>query len=80
MEKIKIGQTKGTVIHALSVMIFFLILAGCDNATSPNNDQLNTYNTPVTTQTGDVINSMNDELSIYTVEGFYFLEPMVNNS
>jgi hypothetical protein len=46
----------------------------------PNNDQLSTYNTPVTTQTGDVIHSMNDELSIYTVEGFYFLEPMVNNS
>ena len=66
--------------HTYSVMILLLILAGCDHATSPNQDLSNSYDIPVPVHSGDAINSTVDELPIYTVEGFYFLAPMVKDS
>ena len=72
--------TKRLIIHTYSVMILLLIIAGCDNATSPNQDLSNNYDKSVTINSGDAINSTIDELPIYTVNGFYFLSPIVKDS
>ena len=72
--------TKRLIIHTYSVMILLLIIAGCDNATSPNQGLSNNYDKSVTINSDDAINSTIDELPIYTVNGFYFLAPMVKDS
>jgi len=62
------------------VALLLLMMAGCDNATSPNQDLTSSYDLPETMQSGDAINTTIDELPIYTVPGFYFLAPMVKGS
>lgn len=80
MKNQKIKFNRRAMTHTYSVMILLLILAGCDHATSPNQDLSNSYDIPVPVQSGDAINSAIDEQPIYTVEGFYFLAPMVKDS
>jgi len=60
--------------------ILLLVVMGCDNTTSPNQDLKKSHDIPVTTQSGDAVNAMHDELPIYTVEGFAFLPPMIKNA
>ena len=61
------------------VTMLLLMVVGCDSATSPNTDLTNN-NVPVTMDYGDRMNTGHDDASIYTVEGFYFLAPMVKGS
>ena len=77
MKKMKNDRTKVAMTRTYSVMILLLILAGCDNAISPNQDMTSSYDIPMTVHSGDAINSAVDQLPIYTVDGFYFLAPMV---
>ena len=65
---------------AYGVAFLLLMMAGCDNATSPNQDLTSSYDTPGTMQSGDAMNTTIDEQPIYTVPGFYFLAPMVKDS
>ena len=60
--------------------ILLLMVMSCDNATSPNQDLSNSYDIPVAMHSGDKIHSTIDELPVYTVEGFYFLPPLVKSS
>lgn len=64
----------------MGVAILLVVVMGCDNSTSPNQDLTRSNDIPVTMQSGDAVNTMHQELPIYTVEGFYFLPPMVNDS
>ena len=80
MKKQTNNFTKRAMTHTFSVMILLLILAGCDYATSPNQELTSNYDTRITMQSGDEINSTIDELPIYTVNGFYFLAPLVKDS
>ena len=65
---------------AYGVAFLLLMMAGCDNATSPNQELTSSYDTPVTMQSGDEINTTIDEQPIYMVPGFYFLAPMVKDA
>jgi len=60
--------------------ILLLMVMGCDNSTSPNQDLKSSNDIPVITNSGDTVNAMHDELPIYTTDGFYFLPPMVKSS
>ena len=72
--------TKRAPSRVYGVMILFLMMVGCDNATSPNQDLSSSYDTPVTMQSGDAVNAEHEGMAIYTVDGFYFLAPMVKDS
>ena len=60
--------------------ILLLVVMGCDNTTSPNQDLTRSHDIPVTMNSGDATNSTIEELPIYTADGFYFLPPMVKDS
>ena len=64
----------------MGAAILLLMVMGCDNSTSPNQDLTRSHDLPVTMQSGDATNSTIEELPIYTADGFYFLPPMVKDS
>jgi len=71
----------GTVRSIFTGMaILLLMAAGCEQATSPNQNSTASQNNLKSMHSGDAFNSSMEELSIYTVEGFAFLPPMVNNT
>jgi hypothetical protein len=80
MKKRNRNNSKGWRASAYGVAFLLLMMAGCDNATSPNQDLTSSYDTPVTMQSGDAMNTTIDEQPIYSVPGFYFLAPMVKDS
>ena len=67
--------TARVILAGLAFLI--LIVAGCDNVTSPQ--QANQNNPLTNINSSDALNLEQTE-SIYTVEGFYFLPPMVKNA
>ena len=80
MKKRNRNNSKGWRASAYGVAFLLLMMAGCDNATSPNQDLTSSYDTPVTMQSGDAMNTTIDEQPIYAADGFYFLAPMVKDS
>ena len=80
MKKRKKRNNKGWRATAYGVALLLVMMSGCDNTTSPNQDLTNSYDKPVPMQSGEAMNTTIDELPIYTVEGFYFLAPMVKDS
>jgi surface protein len=64
-------------IHALSVLILLLMIAGCDNVTSPDTST-NVHKTEQSLETADALNTISDGVHGGT-EGFYFLPPMVKS-
>ena len=64
----------------MGAAILLLMVMGCDNSTSPNQDLKTSHDIPVTMQSGDAVNATHNELPIYTTDGFYFLPPMVKDA
>ena len=64
----------------MGAAILLLMVMGCDNSTSPNQNLTRSHDIPVTMQSGDAVNATHNELPIYTADGFYFLPPIVKDS
>ncbi|MFU8859867.1 MAG: furin-like repeat-containing protein, partial [Cyclonatronaceae bacterium] len=64
-------------IYAFSVLILLLMMAGCDNVTSPDTST-NVHKTEQSFETADALYTISEGVQGGTV-GFYFLPPMVKS-
>ena len=68
-----------SVLSRTYCVTLLLLMMGCDNATSPNQDLTGSNDTLVSMDFGDGFN-LGHDAPIYTEDGFYFLAPMVKDS